>query len=169
MEVKTQRIFLHIVKITLDFPAEAVIKDSQTISSHAGITPSATDTPVRQPPQTASPQWEEPCTPSTPSYRQVVPSLPKFSTCFVNTKQEDLKTMLNHGIQYTQAYIPCHQIIYLESELKEHLTDVKGMFIVIASDQPYNLSRTNYQINFILFLQDWGLSKTSNLGSKKRK
>lgn len=41
MEVKTQRIFLHIVKITLDFPAEAVIKDSQTISSHAGITPSA--------------------------------------------------------------------------------------------------------------------------------
>ena len=36
------------------------------------------------------------------------------------------------------------------------------------SDQWHNLSRENYQINFT-FLQDGGLSMTSNLGSKKRK
>lgn len=74
--------------------------------------------------------------------------------------------MPRHRIQYTQLHTKHHQIIYLESELREHLTVEKCMFILTSCTT--NLG-TNYQINFTLFLQDWGFSMTSNLGSKKRK
>lgn len=54
------------------------------------------------------------------------------------------------------------------SRIKEHLTVVEMYVYSGTSDQSHNLSSENYQINFT-FLQDGGLSMTSNLGSKKRK
>lgn len=99
---------------------------------------------------------------------QVVLTLPKFSICFVITKREDLKTMLKqHNSTHSSIYPTSPNVFGIR--IKRSVGSCEMYVYSDTSDQLYNLFRTNYQINFTSFLQAWGLSMTSNLGSSNLK